>query len=190
MMPVPKDARACKASGFTLIEVMIVIVIFSIAILGTMSLQTGAIQGNAKARKSTLAMEYAADTMEILMRIGSGSDDRFNFDDDDDGTPDNVGESQLSDGEDNDGDGSVDEADEEEWHRLPEFAVGTGKTRSASTNIPVDNYMSGIYNLTWDVSDVDCDGDGTVDAKQVDITVTWDNGTREIHLTGVRASVL
>lgn len=190
MMPVPKDREKIHASGFTLIEVMIVVAIFSIAILGAMSLQIGAIQGNSKARKSTLAMEYAADTMEHLMRIGGGSDDRYNFDDDGDGNIDNLAESELNnDGVDNNGDGTADETGELEWHRLPEFSVGTDYTRAASTNIPEDDYLSGIYDLTWDVTDVDSDGDGTDDAKRIDITVTWENGSREINLSGLRSSV-
>lgn len=191
MKPMKQQAKIAdknQAAGFTLIEVLIVIAIFSIAILGTMSLQTGTINTNAGARISTLAMEYATDTMELLMRVGSGSDDRFNFDDDGVNGVDDPGESVLlNDGIDNDGDGTIDEADEGEWHRLDEFAEGTDCTRG--DNIPEHNYYSGIFDLTWDITDVDCNGDGTDDAKQIDITVTWENGGRELHLTGFRTSV-
>ncbi|MDZ7833274.1 MAG: type II secretion system protein [Desulfobacterales bacterium] len=186
-----KEADKNQAAGFTLVEVMLVIAIFSIAIMGTMSLQTGTINKNAVARKSTLATEYAADTMELLMRVGGGSDDRFNIDDDGDGTIDNDDESELlNDGIDNDGDSTKDEADEGEWHRLDEFAEGTDYTRGDNDNIPEHDYFSGIFNLTWDITDVDLDGDGPDDAKQIDITVTWENGGRELHLTGFRTSVL
>lgn len=186
-----KEADKNQAAGFTLVEVIIAIAIFSIAILGIMSLQTGTINTNASARKSSLAMEYATDTMELLMRVGSGSDDRFNIDDDGENGVDDPGESELlNDGIDNDGDGTIDEQDEAEWHRLDEFAEGTDYTRGDNDNIPENDYFSSIFNLTWDITDVDCDGDGTDDAKQIDITVTWENGGRVIHLTGFRTSVL
>jgi len=187
-----KEADKNQAAGFTLVEVMIVIAIFSIAILGTMSLQTGTINTNAGARKSSLAMEYATDTMELLMRVGSGSDDRFNIDDNGDGTIDSDDESELlNDGIDNDGDGVIDWADpdEGEWHRLDEFAEGTDFTRGDNDNIPEHDYFSGIFDLTWDITNVDCDGDGTDDAKQIDITVIWENGRKQLHLTGFRTSV-
>jgi len=194
MKPMKRQAKEVakhQTAGFTIIEVMIVIAIFSIAILGTMSLQTGTINTNAGARKSTLAMEYATDTMELLMRVGNGSDDRFNIDDDGVNGVDDAGESDLlNDGIDNDGDGTIDEADEGEWHRLDEFAEGTDYTRGDNDNLPEHDYFSGIFDLTWDITDVDLDGVGPDDAKQIDIIVTWENGGRELHLTGFRASVL
>jgi len=161
--------RRIDAAGFTIIEVMLVLAIFSIAILGTMSLQTKAVTSNSGARKSNLAMEYMEDTMERLMRIGE-SDDKFNVDDD--------------------GDGATDEADESAgvaWHGMNEFS--TVGTQARGGNIPVDNYFSGIYNLTWTVVDIDSDGDGTDDAKQINMTVTWENGSNTLNLTGVRSSV-
>ena len=177
-----------KSSGFTLIEVMIVIAIFSIGILGTMSMQTSAINLNAGTRKSTLAMEYANDTMERLMQVGRSLEDKFNVDDNDDGNVDESAESELNnDGEDNDGDGSVDEADELEWHRLSEFQDdGTEKSRGG--NIPTDAYYDSIFDLSWTVTDLDCDGDGDDDAKQIDITVEWEDGS--ITLNNIRTNTI
>lgn len=174
------------SSGFTMIEVMFVLAIFSIAVLGTMSLQTSAVTGNANARKTNLAMGYMQDTMERLMRIGV-TRDKFGVDDNGDGVIDDPGESQLNDGVDNDGDGLIDEADENDWHRMLEFTVGAVHTRG--TNIPVDNYLGGIYNLTWTITDIDCNSDGINDGKQIDMTVTWDGGSNTINMTGVRTSV-
>lgn len=177
-----------KSSGFTLIEVMIVLAVFSIAVLGTLTLQTGSVTGNANARKTNLAMNYMQDTMERLMRLGV-SEDKFGVDDDGVNGIDDAGESQLNDGVDNDDDGTVDEADENDWHRMAEFAPGGGHTRG--TNIPVDNYLSGIYNLTWTITDIDCSNPDppNIDGKQIDMTVTWDGGANTINMTGVRTSV-
>lgn len=179
--------------GFSLIEVLIVIAIFSIGILSSMSMQISAVNLNAGTRKSTLAMEYATDTMERLMQIGASQEDQFHVDDNGSGTPDELAESELNnDGIDNDNDGAIDEADELEWHRLHEFGVGTGHTRGDNNNdIIVENvYYDSIFNLTWTITDIDCDGVAPNDAKRVDMTVTWDNGQKSVQLTNIRTSIL
>jgi prepilin-type N-terminal cleavage/methylation domain-containing protein len=58
-----------KEDGFTLIEVMIAIAIFSIGILATWALQTGSTRGNTKARHLTSAATYAADRLERLVHL-------------------------------------------------------------------------------------------------------------------------
>jgi prepilin-type N-terminal cleavage/methylation domain-containing protein len=181
--------RISGQEGFTLIEVLLVIAIFSIGILGAMSMQTSAVNTNALTRKSNMAIEYATDTMERLMQIGMSTQDNFNVDDDELNGIDDLGESELNnDGIDNDDDGSVDEADELEWFRLPEFADGGTFMRGGS--IPADAYYSQIFNLTWEINDVDCDGDGTDDAKRIDMTVAWVNNDKKIELTGIRTNLL
>ena len=178
-----------RQDGFTLIEVMIVIAIFSIGILGAMTMQTSAVTTNATSLENTLAMEYATDTMERLMQIGASRRDHFNVDDNGAGGIDELAESELqNDNIDNDGDGATDEADELEWFRLPEFAVGTDITRGV--NIPTNDYYNSIFNLTWDVADIACDGVGAMDAKRVDMTVTWNNGQKNIQLTNIRTNIL
>ena len=77
---------------------MIVIAIFSIAILASMSMHLAASRTNSNARKVTMAMEYATDTMEALMQL-PGSSDYFNIDEDGaGGTMITVRESLISDG--------------------------------------------------------------------------------------------
>lgn len=179
--------RQLGQRGFTIVEVMITIVIFSIGILGAMSMQTRAVTTNAASRKSTLAIEYASDTMELLMHINASLDDKYLVDDDGDGTVDEADEED--DGIDNDNDGTVD--NEVVWHQLPEFAVGTGYSRGAAY-LPENAYYDSIFNLTWNITDIDCDvvAPPAFDAKRIDITVTWDNGNRTMQLSNLRTSIL
>jgi type IV pilus modification protein PilV len=176
--------------GFTLIEVLIVIAIFSIGILGAMAMQTSAVGTNATTRKSTLAVEYATDTMERLMQINLSRDDKFNIDDDGISGVDDANEADgdlNGDGIDNDGDGTVD--NEVVWHQLPEFVEGNDYTRGA-VYLPEDVYYDSIFDLTWDVTDIDCDGVAPDDAKRIDISVTWDNGQKTMQLTNIRTNIL
>ena len=55
--------------GFTLIEVMIALVIFSIGILGVAAMQINFIQGNATARGVTEAAGQASGKMEALVAM-------------------------------------------------------------------------------------------------------------------------
>ncbi len=177
-------------AGFTLIEVLIVIAIFSVGILGAMTMQTTAVSTNATTRKSTLAIQYAEETMELLMRLPGSPNDKFNVDDNGVDGIDELAESEFNnDGIDNDADGTIDEADELEWHRFTEFQEGTGYVRGGI--IPADAYYASIFNLVWDIADIDCDGiDGVDDAKRINITVSWNNGRNFIQLTGIRTDLL
>ncbi len=163
------DDEQTGPRGFTLIEILLVIAIFSVGILGTMSMQLAAGRTNGNARESALAMEYATDTMEQLMRVG------------------------CTDGGDDDGNGDID--DGEDMWGMADLAAGGPYTRGG--DIPVNVYYNGIFNLTWNVTDLNVDGDNTTgagpggtEAKQIDITVTWDNGTKRIDLSSTRVEVL
>lgn len=174
-------------SGFTIIELMIVIAIFTIGILGTMSMQLAASKTNRNAREQALAMEYATDTMELLLNLG------------------------LYDNVDNNGDGNKDNSCDM-WG-LADLTAGAVHTRADSPNttdddgpddIAEDAYAAGIFNLSWTVTNQDRDGnadtghgdDGTGDGsagddtKQIDITVTWDGGAKWVNLTGIRTELL
>ena len=58
-----------REDGFTLIEVMIAVAIFSIGILATWALQTGSTRGNTKARHLTSAATLASDRLERLGKL-------------------------------------------------------------------------------------------------------------------------
>lgn len=64
-----------NASGFTLIEVMIALVILSVGILGAASMQISAITGNGMANKITEASMVASDRAERLLALKFSSSD-------------------------------------------------------------------------------------------------------------------
>ena len=55
--------------GFTIIEVMIALAIFSIGIMAAWALQTGSTRGNTKARHLTSAATWASDRLERLIQL-------------------------------------------------------------------------------------------------------------------------
>lgn len=161
-----KNSDSC---GFTLVEVMIVLAIFSIGILGAMSMQTGAVNLNTASRKSTLAMAYATDTMELLMAVPSWN----GLDDDGDGTADNAGEAGFDD---------LDPAKNPHSRADNYDSDGNGVD-----DIPVDAYYSSIFNLTWNVTNVPpVPATNIRRSKRIAITVTWNKGKRRAMLTAYR----
>lgn len=54
-------------SGFTLIEVLIAITIFSVGVLAVVTMQTTSVNGNAKARQISEGTLWASDQMEQLL---------------------------------------------------------------------------------------------------------------------------
>jgi type IV pilus modification protein PilV len=58
--------KAKAARGFTLVEVMMALAVFSIGILAIYAMQVTATNGNGGARKRTEAVSWAANQMEIL----------------------------------------------------------------------------------------------------------------------------
>ena len=63
-----KDEKNPGNRGFTIIEVMVALVIFTFGILGVYAMQISSINGNAAARKRTEAVSWAANQMEILIK--------------------------------------------------------------------------------------------------------------------------
>ena len=64
-----KKQAAKGDAGFTILEVLAALAIFSIGFLAVMALQTSSIRGNARARGVTDISVYAADRIEKLMAL-------------------------------------------------------------------------------------------------------------------------
>jgi len=91
-------------AGFTILEVLAALAIFSLGILAVMALQSSSIRGNARARGVTDISVYAADRIEKLMTLP--------FNDANLVAGNYPPGGQVVDGIDNNYDGRIDEADE------------------------------------------------------------------------------
>lgn len=100
--------KKINSEGFTLIEVLISVAIFSIGVLAVAAMQLSSVRGNAVARGVTEKVSLASDRMEELLSLpytdtllaaGEHSESAGSF-------------TQATDGIDNDNDGQIDEAGE------------------------------------------------------------------------------
>lgn len=127
-------------SGFTLIEVLIASVIFSIGILALFSMQITSIKGNAHANALTVSANEARDHIEQFLNQD------YNASDFDVGEHTSTGEAPItgvtwtvvdwiSDDIDNDGDGKTDEFDERGVKNIEVVINYTSMGKSKSTSI-------------------------------------------------------
>ena len=65
----PNKTAMSNEKGFTLMEVLIAVAIFSIGILGVAALQSGSIRGNTSARGVTDIAVIATDRLEMLRSL-------------------------------------------------------------------------------------------------------------------------
>ena len=123
-------------SGFTLLEVLIALFIFSIGILGVNAMQLTSIQGNGKANRITQASNVAADRIEQFLSTPY--------------MPGNAGTNLLDD----DGDGAIDELDEQEVSD----GGGTNNGALGLTDIPPNTDIGpvlsadGNYQIYWNIA--------------------------------------
>lgn len=105
MKPLTHDQKSIRSNGYTLVEVLVAIAIFSIGFLAVGSMQISAIKTNANARNQTTVLTYAKDKVEDLMAlnylddllmVGKHPDDFADF-------------TQANDGIDNDENGQIDD---------------------------------------------------------------------------------
>jgi len=76
-----KAIASSSQSGFTLIEVLIAVAIFTIGILSVNAMQIASIKGNASANRITESTSWASDRIETLLGLNYSDTDL----DDDDG---------------------------------------------------------------------------------------------------------
>ncbi|MDY6970770.1 MAG: prepilin-type N-terminal cleavage/methylation domain-containing protein [Thermodesulfobacteriota bacterium] len=75
MKPNQEQERAKLASGFTLIEVLIAIAVFSVGLLAIGSLQISGTQANSSAKWHTEAATWASDRIEKVIQLPYGHAD-------------------------------------------------------------------------------------------------------------------
>lgn len=146
--------------GFTLIEVMMAMVIFSVGILGLIGMQISAIQGNDDASEISQALAVAQDQLDTLLTLPYSATD---LDDDGDGT-----------GQDVDDDGDDDDCD------CDDFGLNDNTPTTADGN----RIVNGKYNLFWNVAV----NEPVANAKRIRMIVRWQNNsrTRQIILEAVK----
>lgn len=128
-------------SAFTLIEVLIAMLVFSIGILGVSAMQITAIRGNSNANDVSHASNFTSDQIETLM-IVDYSDPQL-ADDDNDGT-----------GQDADADGIDDDGGN---FGLDDLVNPDGQVVSAD----------GAYDIYWNVAN----NHPVLDSKTIKVTV-------------------
>ena len=150
-------------NGFTLIEVMVALVIFTISLLGLAGLQVAALRDNHLANLNTIATQLAEDMAERLranpVGVGNGSYDNI---DSDPGHEDCYGSSCSPD--------AVSRLDAHEWLTAIGEALPSGKGRV------IRNVNGFTITIMWDqertgATGTGCSGDYTTDLKCLSLTI-------------------
>ncbi len=143
-----KHHRKRNQEGFTIIEVLIAMGIFSIGILGVAAMQTASVKGNAAAQGVTDIAVYAADRLEKLMVLPYNDDAIANG-------VHSVGAGNLTlttDGIDNNFDGFIDEAGENgpltiQWTVVDDAVILNSKTVTVTVQ-HVSPYVNKSVDIT------------------------------------------
>jgi type IV pilus assembly protein PilV len=165
-----------RQAGFTLIEVLVSLVVFSVGILAVNAMQTTSIIGNGKSRGYSEGVNAAVDTMERLLALDFDAADLDDDDGADDGSDDGDGTAQDTDtpldGVDDDGDN----------YGLDDLVNPDGNTVSGD----------GRYTVFWNVANDFPLTNETVNesVKTVRVHVTWSERgeTKTVSITNIKAA--
>ncbi len=164
------------AAGFSLIEVLLALAVFSIGLMAVAGMQIASVNKNSAASMNTLAVEYASQWVEQLMNLGTTADITEN-------------------GTDDDSDGTVDEADE--VLAYPQLAAGTHTPDNFDgmdwddngvVDLPPSEEFGDIFDLSWSVTNSTPGTSTTV--KEITVTVRWAQGNKQISLNALRGPAL
>lgn len=158
---------ARSGAGFTLIEVLLALAVFSIGLLAVAGMQTSSVTRNTSSKMNTMAVEYASDYMERLLAMGADKD-----------LADPLGYAPLQDS------GGA-------WYTPGEF-VGLDYDGDGVDDVIIHTAFDELFDLSWRVEDITAATDvpgfsaataGTV--KRITVRVSWRN--REITLTSMKS---
>jgi type IV pilus assembly protein PilV len=143
-------------AGFTIVEVLIALMIFTVAVLAVASMQISSISGNDRANIGSEAATLASDKLEELMVLNY--DDAALLDTDGDGT-----------NQDTDDDGVDDVA--------ADFTFGLLDEDGAADFQETPIGSQGVYQLFWNIA-ID---EPLVNAKRITIIIRWTGGDGRLH---------
>lgn len=164
-----------KRSGFTLLEVIIAIVIFTIGVVILLGAVSAIMRGSSDVENIDIATSLARDLMDEI--LGKG------FDDPDGGLAFGLEEAEPR--------SNFDDVDDYDgWIKTPPEDVdgttydGTGATPNYSRfrrAVTVENVPEDDFNT------LTASGDGTTDAKRIIVTVSWEavGGSPQVELRSV-----
>ena len=160
-------------NGFSLIEVLLALAIFSIGLIAVAGMQLSSVTKNTASRMNTMAVEYASDYMERLLALGVDKD-----------LADPMGYEVLEDS------GGA-------WYTPADFA-GVDYDGDGQDDIPINPEFNSMFDLSWSVEDINAatgvPGFGAASAgvvKRITVRVTWGGGSgKVITLTSLKSAAL
>ncbi len=147
-------------SGFTLLEVLIALLIFSVGILGVKSMQLTSIKGNSKASRITAASNVAVDHLETFLAL-------------------DYSDAVLAD---TDGDGTDQDADND---GIDDDGGNFGLDDLASPDGTADRDGDGVDDVFWNVAV----NHSTMDTKTIKVFVEPSGGGQKVSMVLVKADI-
>lgn len=141
--------------GFTIIEVMVAIGIFSIALIGVIGISTVVVYYNAISRQVSIAQMFGMELESTLQNLTSDPGTTFlnsAFTDTNSGN-----NSSLA---------FIDLTNDPPTSPAPEHS-------EAEIGLASPVYEGVIYQRFWNVADIDQNNDGIIEAKQIAVIVRW-----------------
>ena len=163
-MTLSDKGRQKKETGFTLVEVMIAIVVFSIGFFAVAAMQTKAVNTNAGAFNITEATNLAETKMEELMILSFVDPDLTDTDGDGDATVEDA-DSDGDDDDDDDGDPDDDDADGDGGN----FGLDDTGAPGGPPGADRQQVMLNSYTVSWNIAD----SVPATNTKTIKVIVTW-----------------
>ncbi len=171
-----KDKQKTE-SGFTLLEIMIAIVIFSIGLLSIAAMQTKAVNTNTIAFDLSEATAIAETKMEELTILPFTDTDLTDTDGDGDASVEDA-DNDGDDDDDDDGNPDDDDADGD----VGSFGLDDNTTLTADNN----DISNPTYSVFWNIADgVPVPNTTTSKTKTIRVIVNWVEDNRSLGKTVV-----
>lgn len=172
------DCISTDQSGFTLIEILVAVAIFTAGILAVNAMQIASMKGNTKAMVVTESTKWAVDRVETL--LGQDFDDPMLADTDGDGTNQDGDNDGV---DDDDGVDSGADADNNDIDDDDNFGLDHASAAMADGNATSPD---GDYTIFWNIAV----NHPFPDIKTIRVIINWqDQGTaKSVTLTYMKSN--